>query len=172
MARLRPRGGGSALPSLSTLGVSPGDLGAHPRCSDTSSAFEKESRSRGPCIYLAYGRSTCAELASRVGTKVSHDDTVSWTESRWGWKLPPKPAGTADVQICHSRRGERCPRHCAALRGRSRRELWGRTFSDGDGDEPAAEAALLRRLDPHEPQGWEEPSVPTLEASSAQVERP
>jgi hypothetical protein len=26
---------------------------------------------------LAYGRSTCAELASRVDTKVSHDDTVS-----------------------------------------------------------------------------------------------
>jgi len=38
---------------------------------------------RGPCIYLAYGRSTCAELASRVDTKVSHDDTVEWEESRW-----------------------------------------------------------------------------------------
>jgi hypothetical protein len=31
---------------------------------------------------LAYGRSTCAELASRVDTKVSHDDTVSGKESR------------------------------------------------------------------------------------------
>jgi hypothetical protein len=30
---------------------------------------------------LAYGRSTCAELASRVDTKVSHDDTVEWKES-------------------------------------------------------------------------------------------
>jgi hypothetical protein len=36
-----------------------------------SSAFEKEGRSRGPCIYLAYGRSTCPELASRVGTEDS-----------------------------------------------------------------------------------------------------
>jgi len=26
---------------------------------------------RGPCAYLAYGRSTCAELASRVGTEDS-----------------------------------------------------------------------------------------------------
>ena len=39
-------------------------------------------------------------------------------------------------------------------------------------DEPTAEAALLRRLDPHEPQGQKESSVSTLEASSAQVERP
>jgi hypothetical protein len=43
----------------------------------------RKGRSRGPCIYLAYGRSTCAELASRVDTKVSHDDTVEWAESRW-----------------------------------------------------------------------------------------
>ncbi len=62
-----------------------------------------------------------AELASRVDTKVSHDETVSWKESRWGWELPPKPAGTANVQIRHFRRGERCPHHCAALRGRSQR---------------------------------------------------
>ncbi len=37
------------------------------------------------------------------------------------WELPPKPAGTANVQIRHFRRGERCPHHCAALRGRSQR---------------------------------------------------
>jgi hypothetical protein len=42
-ARLRRR--------LVHLGVSRGDLGAHPRCSDTSSAFEKEGRLRGPCSY-------------------------------------------------------------------------------------------------------------------------
>src|SRR4051812_25210935 len=33
-------------------------------------------------LYLAYGRSTCPELASRVDTKVSHDDTVEWKESQ------------------------------------------------------------------------------------------
>jgi hypothetical protein len=44
---------------------------------------QRKGRSRGPCIYLAYGRSTCAQLASRVDTKVSHDDTVSGKESRW-----------------------------------------------------------------------------------------
>ncbi len=154
------------------LGVSRGDLGVHPRCSDTSSAFDKESRSRGPCIYLAYGRSTCAELASRVDTKVSHDDTVSWTESRWAWVLPPKLAVTAVLLVRPFQLGECLPRRCAASRGRSRRARWGRTFSDGNADEPAAGAALLCRLDPHEPQGWEESSVPTLEASSAQVERP
>src|SRR3982750_4724227 len=63
------------------LGVSRGDLGVHPRCSDTSSAFEKESRSAAMFL-LAYGRSTYAELASRVDTKVSHDDAVSRTESQ------------------------------------------------------------------------------------------
>ena len=47
---------------------------------------------------------------------------------------------------------------------------WGRPF--GDDYEPGAGAALLCRLDLHEPQGWGESSVPTLEASSAQVERP
>jgi len=35
-----------------------------------------------PMYLLAYGRSTCPELASRVDTKVSHDDTVEWKESR------------------------------------------------------------------------------------------
>jgi hypothetical protein len=33
-------------------------------------------------------------------------------------------------------------------------------------------SGIAHQLDPHEPQGWEESSVPTLEASSAQVERP
>jgi hypothetical protein len=35
-----------------------------------------------------------------VDTKVSHDDTVSWTESRWAaWR--PKPADTA-VALAHA----------------------------------------------------------------------
>jgi hypothetical protein len=61
-----------------------GDLGAHPRCSDSPPRFVPERPLRGPCMYLAYGRSTCAELASRVSTQVSNDETVSWTASRWG----------------------------------------------------------------------------------------
>jgi hypothetical protein len=60
-----------------------GDLGVHPRCSDSPPRSRRKGRSRVPCIYLAYGRSTCAELASRVDTKASHDDTVEWEESRW-----------------------------------------------------------------------------------------
>jgi hypothetical protein len=89
LARLRLRGLGFAVASY-TWASRGGDLGVHPRCSDTSSAFEKEGRSRGPCTYLAYGRSTCAELASRVDTKVSHDDTVSWTKS---WCERGRPSG-------------------------------------------------------------------------------
>jgi hypothetical protein len=81
------------------LGVSRGDLGIHPRCSDTSSAFEKESRSAAMFL-LAYGRSTCAELASRVDTKVSHEGTVSWKKSRWAAWLP-KPVVTA-VVLAHA----------------------------------------------------------------------
>ena len=66
------------------LGVSRGDLGAHPRCSDSPPRFVPERPLTRPVFLLAYGRSTCAELASRVDTKVSHNDTVSGTESRWG----------------------------------------------------------------------------------------
>jgi hypothetical protein len=87
------------------LVVSRGDLDVHPRCSDRSSAFDKESRSAA-MLLLAYGRSTCAELASRVDTKVSHDDTVSWKESRWGvWS--PKPAVTAVALVHAFRFGKR-----------------------------------------------------------------
>src|SRR6187402_405781 len=82
MARLRLRGARLCHRSLH-LGVSRGDLGVHPRCSDSPPRFVAERPLRGPCTYLAYGRSTCAELASRVDTKVSHDDTVGWEESRW-----------------------------------------------------------------------------------------
>src|SRR3954462_13866653 len=46
-------------------------FGAHPRCSDTPSRFVPERPLRGPCTHLAYGRSTCRELASRVGTEDS-----------------------------------------------------------------------------------------------------
>src|SRR4051812_36636491 len=74
---------GSASPSLSTLGR----LARRPWCPPSllrqSSAFVTEGRSAAMFL-LAYGRSTCAELASRVDTKVSHDDTVSWKASRWG----------------------------------------------------------------------------------------
>jgi hypothetical protein len=81
LARLRPRGLGSAI-ALYTWALRGGDLGAHPRCSDSPPRSKRKGRSRGPCIYLAYGRSTCAELASRVDTKASHDDTAEWKESR------------------------------------------------------------------------------------------
>nr|WP_063574136.1 hypothetical protein [Luteibacter rhizovicinus] len=34
-----------------------------------------------------------------MDTKVSHDDTVSWTDSRWAWVLPPKLAVTAVLLV-------------------------------------------------------------------------
>jgi hypothetical protein len=125
------------------LVVSRGDLDVHPRCSDRSSAFDKESRSAA-MLLLAYGRSTCAELASRVDTKVSHDDTVSGKMSRWVVWLP-KPVVTAVVSAHTSRFAEHLPRRCAASRRRSRLARWSRAF--GHSGKPAAEAALLRRLD-------------------------
>jgi hypothetical protein len=116
---------------------------------------------------LAYGRSTCPELASRVDTKVSHDDTVSWEEGRWAvW---PEPAVTAVVLFVHS--GSLSVFFAAALTHTDDRD-WRAGRALDDGDDPTAGAALLRPLDPHEPQGSGESSVPTLEASSRQVERP
>jgi len=77
------------------LGVSRGRPWCPPSLLRQSSAFEKERPLRGPCTYLAYGRSTCAELASRVDTKVSYDDTDEWEESRWrGAVLGPAAPGT------------------------------------------------------------------------------
>jgi len=167
LARLRRRS--------SHLGVSRGDLGVHPRCSDRSSAFRKgKAADAARVTYLAYGRSTSAELASRMDTKVSHDDTVDRKASRWcecGRRSRPSPQSCWCVR---SGSVSAFPAVALPSRRRSRPARCGRPFGDGDGDgdKPAAEAALLRRLDPHEPQGWEESSVPTLEASSAQVERP
>src|ERR1700679_1478785 len=43
----------------------------HPRCSDRSSAFRTGKAAARPMFLMAYGRSTCAELASRVGTEDS-----------------------------------------------------------------------------------------------------
>jgi hypothetical protein len=75
--------GGSASPSLSTLGR----LAGRPWCPPSLlRQVLRVSYRKGRCAamyLLAYGRSTCAELASRVDTKVSHEDTVSWKESRW-----------------------------------------------------------------------------------------
>jgi hypothetical protein len=107
---------GSAAPSLCTLGRLAGRPWCPPSLLRQSSALGSEGRSRGPCIYLAYGRSTCAELASRVDTKVSHDDTVEWKESRcvvapkaWAAKRPSEP--NAEDCLC-SEGGHR--RLCAA----------------------------------------------------------
>jgi hypothetical protein len=75
LARLRHR------PRSLHLVVSRGDLGAHPRCSDSPPRSKRKAAPR-LMFLLAYGRSTCPELASRVDTKVSHDDTVSWKESQ------------------------------------------------------------------------------------------
>ena len=77
-------GGGSASPSVSTLGRLAGRPWCPPSLLRQSSAFDKERPLTRPVFLLAYGRSTCAELASRLDTKVSHDDTAEWKESRCG----------------------------------------------------------------------------------------
>jgi len=74
---------GSAAPSLCTLGRFAGRPWRPPSLlRQVLRVRQGKAANRGPCTYLAYGRSTCAELASRVDAKVSHDDTVEWKESR------------------------------------------------------------------------------------------
>ena len=74
---------GSAAPSLFTLGRLAGETLVSTLAAQTVLRVSyRKGRYRGPCTYVAYGRSTCAELASRVDTKVSHDDTVEWRKSR------------------------------------------------------------------------------------------
>ncbi len=101
------------------LGVSRGDLGAHPRGSDTSSAFEKERPLRGPCSYWP----TAAPLvrnSPRGWTPRSLTTIRSAGRRAVGWGWPPKPAVTAAVLVRTFRVGEALPRRCAASRGRSR----------------------------------------------------
>jgi hypothetical protein len=150
LAHFRPRGLGCAV-ALYTWASRGGDLGAHPRCSDSPPRFVPERPLRGPCNYLAYGRSTCAELASRVDTKVSHDDTAEWKE---GCCVVPSsaPAVLGTPGRCGSGSWNLVADHLPRARA----------------GVPADDAAALW-LDPREPQGPGESSVPTLEASSAQV---
>ena len=52
----------------------------------------REGKAAARPVYLFGLRPlTCAELASRVDTKVSHDDTVKWKESRWRCRRRPRP---------------------------------------------------------------------------------
>jgi hypothetical protein len=110
---------GSASPSLLTLGRLAGETLVSTLAAQTGPPrFVPERPLRGPCIYLAYGRSTCAELASRVDTKASHDDTVEWKESRC--VVPPSaPAVPGTPERCGSGRGhpvaEHLPRACAGV---------------------------------------------------------
>ena len=53
------------------LGVSRGRPGRPPSLLRQSSAFRTGKAAARPVFLLAYGRSTCAELASRVGTEDS-----------------------------------------------------------------------------------------------------
>jgi hypothetical protein len=89
-----------------------------------------------------------------VDTKVSHDDTVEWKESRC--VVPSSaPAVLGTPGRCGSGSWNLVADHLPRARA----------------GVPADDAAALW-LDPREPQGPGESSVPTLEASSAQVERP
>ena len=81
LARLRPRGLGCAV-ALYTWASRGETLVSTLAAQTVLRVPYRKGRLRGPCTYLAFGRSTCPELASRVDTKVSHDDTVSGKESR------------------------------------------------------------------------------------------
>jgi hypothetical protein len=97
------------------LGVSRGDLGAHPRCSNRSSAFEKERPLTRP-MYLSGLRPL-----HLCGTRL--EGGHQGLSRRYGqlegepleWALPQKPALTAVVLVVSGSVGERLPRHCAAL---------------------------------------------------------
>jgi hypothetical protein len=102
------------------LGVSRGDLGAHPRCSDSPPRSDRKAAARPMCLY-GLRPLTCAELASRVDTKVSHDDTVEWEESRWrGAVAGPDRCRNREpmrkrwlVPGCRARSSRLCQRACA-----------------------------------------------------------
>ena len=96
---------------------------------------------------------TCAELASRVDTKASHDDTVKWKESRC--VVPSSAVAAAGIRV-----------HAEAVAGT---RLPNPFLSPVPHAGIAADDAAALWLDPREPQGPGESSVPTLEASSAQV---
>ena len=57
-------------------------FGAHPRCSDRSSAFDKEGRYRGPCTYVAYGRSLVRNSPRGWAPKTLPITEVDCSESR------------------------------------------------------------------------------------------
>ena len=116
LAHFRPRGLGCAV-ALYTW-ASRGETLVPTLAAQTVLRVRSGRPLRGPCIYLACGRSTCAELASRVDTKVSHDDTVEWKESR-GVVPSSAPAAARAPGRCGSDGGcpvaEHLPRACAGV---------------------------------------------------------
>ena len=111
----RPRGAARLRRRSVHLGVSRGDLGAHPRCSNRSSAFEKERPLTRP-MYL-FGLRPLHLCGTRL------EGGHQGLSRRYGqlegepleWALPQKPALTAVVLVVSGSVGERLPRHCAAL---------------------------------------------------------
>jgi hypothetical protein len=113
-SHLAPRGAARLRRRSLHLGVSRGRPWCPPSLLRQSSAFRIGRPLTRPCIYLAYGRSTCAELASRVDTKASRDDTVEWKESRC--VVPSSaPAARRTPERCGSGRGHPVAEHPLAL---------------------------------------------------------
>jgi hypothetical protein len=155
MARLRPRGLGCAI-ALYTWASRGGDLGVHPRCSDRSSAFGSEGRFAAHVSMWPTAAHLCGTrlegghqgLSRRYGRvegepwRGAAGRCRSSGSMRKRWRVPG--CRTPSSRLCRSADVPTCRRACR----RCCRAL---------------------RLDPREPQGSGESSVPTLEASSAQV---
>jgi len=132
------------------LGVSRGDLGAHPRCSDRSSAFGAEGRC---AAYLSIWP-TAAHLC---GTRL--EGGRQGLSRRYG-RVQGEPVRDASSAPAAPGTSGRSGRGCwYPVAQHLRRACVGVLAGD-------AVAALAR---PREPHGSGESSVPTLEASSAQV---
>src|SRR6187402_1976367 len=149
------------------LGVSRGDLGVHPRCSDSPPRSRRKAADaarvpiwptaaplvrNSPRVWTPRslttirwsGRRAFARCRRRSRPYTEHQgdaDAAAGTR----WRVPGCRGPSS--RLCRRVGISACLRACR----RCRRALW---------------------LDPREPQGLGESSVPTLEASSAQVERP
>ncbi|MGY3229187.1 hypothetical protein ACVWWJ_000671 [Luteibacter sp. HA06] len=147
-ARLQPCGSrfSGDGPLAAHLGVSQGDLGAHPRCSDSPPRSKRKAAPQ-PCSYWP----TAAPLVrnSPRGWTPRSLTTIRSAGRR------AAGVGVAAEAGRHGRRAGACIPFgerflAAALTHAENRDrcVGADPLGDGDGDEPTAEAASLRQLDP------------------------
>jgi hypothetical protein len=105
--------------ALVHLGVSRGDLGVHPRCSDSPPRFVGKGRF---AAHVSIGLRPLHLCGTRLeGGHQGLSRRYGQLEGEpLGWVWPPKPAVTVGVLVRTFRLSERVPRCYGASRGRSR----------------------------------------------------